>query len=425
MHIFNKWPPAMVVWLLGIASLSALPVNAAQELSTGTPPDPALRELVRESENENPGVQAARAAMDVGMARSEAASRPLYNPELELDAENADDNTVFVGIGQTIDWSNKRGARRQAAGSEQDALRAEFEVVRQEIAGELLTALGSYHSAVSGQELAKRRSDLMQRFTDLADKRWQAGDINQVELDLARLASTQAQLQEARAAADVVAAEQALAAVLGERRMRWPDLPEDLPAIDDFDVDVLLADLPIMRAKRARVAAMRNTVTLRDRERRADPTISVRGGREDLEGSKEETLVGINLSIPLFVRNNFRAEVAAANAELIRAEREGQDLHRRTRSRLLSAAERYRLSRGAWAIWQRTGQPSIDRQVNLLERAWRVGELSTTDYLVQIDQTLDTRAEALAVRSRLWESWFDWLVASALIDQWLAGDTPR
>ncbi len=181
-----------------------------------------------------------------------------------------------------------------------------------------------------------------------------------------------------------------------------------------WDADAILAELPAVRAQQARIAAARATVSLRSHQTRPDPTVGIRGGREG-----EDALIGVSLSMPLYLRNNFQAEVDAANAELIQAEREGQDLYRRARARLESAAERYRLAHAAWDTWRRAGQPSIASQVQVLERIWRAGELSTADYLVQLRQTLDTRADALAVRGRLWTAWFDWLAASGRIDDWV------
>jgi cobalt-zinc-cadmium efflux system outer membrane protein len=57
--------------------------------------------------------------------------------------------------------------------------------------------------------------------------------------------------------------------------------------------------------------------------------------------------------------------------------------------------------------------------VSLLERIWQAGEMSTADYLVQLNQTLDTRTNALEVQGRLWTAWADWLVASGQADAWL------
>ncbi len=414
MFILSNQRLAVMVRWLSITSFFAVCPAAVAQSPTALSPSPALKRLVGQALEENPGVQAARAAAEAAQARGRAADQPLYNPEIAIDAEKAEKNTASLGVNQTIDWADKRGARAGVAAQELAARRAELHAVRQRVAGTLLASLGRLQTARAVQALAQRRVTLMQRFRDLAERRSQAGDLNRVELDLAHLAATQAQLQLAQAAADIAKAEQDLAAVLGEWRQDWPPLPQNLPAIDTFDVETVLVALPELRVQRAQISAARQRVSLRSRERRADPTIGVRGGREGSDG-----LVGLTLSMPLFVRNNFQAEVDAANAELIQAQREGNDLYRRAQARLRSAAERYDLARGAWNVWQRTGQPSIDRQVQLLERIWRAGELSTADYLVQLKQTLDTRAEALAVRGRLWDSWFDWLVASGRVDDWL------
>jgi cobalt-zinc-cadmium efflux system outer membrane protein len=79
------------------------------------------------------------------------------------------------------------------------------------------------------------------------------------------------------------------------------------------------------------------------------------------------------MSLPLFLRNSFRAEVDAANADLIQAQRQGLDLHRRAKARLVSAARRYALMREAWARWEQAGEVSLERQIELLQRIWQAG----------------------------------------------------
>ena len=254
----------------------------------------------------------------------------------------------------------------------------------------------------------------MQRFLALAEKRRQAGDLSRVELDLARLAHTQSLLQQAQASAERSDAGQVLVAVTGGLRRDWPTLPERLPELADFDAQVLLDGLPEVQAQRNRIAAARSTVVLRQREQRPDPTLGLRGGREE-----SDRLVGLTLSIPLFIRNDFRAETQAANAELIQLEQTGQDAYRRAQARLLSAAERYRVTHNAWGVWESSGQPILSSQMALLERLWQAGELSTADYLLQHNQTLETRASALELREQLWRSWFDWLAASGQFESWL------
>lgn len=397
-------------------------VQAADTMDSGTLTQstatmaPALPAFVRTVLEDNPRLQAAHAAVDAAQAESRAAGQPLYNPELELDAETTETDTASLGITQAIDWTDKRGARRGIAAFATEAARAEFEATRQQLTAELLTALGRYHSTEALDRLAQQRVDLMRRFLDLAEKRRQAGDLNQVELDLARLAHTQSLLQRAQASAERTDAEQALVAVTGAARQAWPALPERLPEPASFDAQMLLDGLPELQAHRARIAAAQSTITLRQREQRPDPSLGLRGGREGSEG-----LVGLSLSIPLYVRNDFRAETQAANAQLIEAQQTGQDAYRRAQARLTSAAARYRVTHDAWATWEHSGQPSLSSQLALLERLWQAGELSTADYLLQLNQTLETRASALELRGQLWRSWFDWLTASGRFDGWLNG----
>lgn len=420
--------PALVRLLSTLLFFATVGTAVARDNPTTPPATPALRQLISVTLDQNPGVQAARAAVEAAEARLRGADRPLYNPELGLDAEQAETRTATLGLNQAIDWADKRGARTEVAGAERDAARAEYAAVRQQLAGELLAALGRYHTATDIQRLTQQRLALMQRFLDLAEQRRRAGDVNQVELDLARLAHAQAALQSSQSAVDLAEAQQALAAITGEPRTDWPVLPTELPALEDVDVDTLLTNLPALRAQQARVAGARATVTLRNRERRPDPTLGVRAGQErGFRNGNDDAygVAGLTLNIPLFVRNNFRAEVEAAGAELTRADQFLQDGHRRARAQLLSAADRYRLSRSAWVAWLRTGQASLGSQVELLERIWRAGEMSTADYLVQLNQTLDTRATALEAQGRLWTAWADWLVASGQADAWLGQSDAR
>ena len=412
--------------LLGCLMVSA--VEAADSMDGGarsaTPPDSApnnLAAFVHKVLDENPAWQAARSAVAAAQARARAAGRPLYNPTLEIEAENSDSNTASLGISQTVDWSNKRGAQRDMATFEAQAVHFELAATRVELSAALLAALGRYHSAAAKDQMARQRSQLMQRFLDLAEKRQKAGDLNQVELELARLAHTQALLEQARASAAQSDAEQGLIAISGAPPPRgWPKLPAALPSPAPFATQTLLDRLPAVQAQRARIAAADAQVTLRQRNQRADPSLGLRGGREE-----SEALVGLTLSIPLFVRNNFSAETEAASAELSEAQLGGQDAYRRARAQLHAAAARYRLTHDAWGIWTQSGQTNLSSRTALLERLWQAGEFGTADYLLQLNQTLDTQKSALELQADLWLSWIDWLTASGQILNWLNESTHR
>jgi len=388
-----------------------LPVGAVSATD-----QPALTNLVRSVLDENPRVLAARSALDAAQAGERAADRPLYNPDLDIEYEDATGVTKTLGLSQSIDWSDKREARTRVAALEQERVIAELSGIRQTLAVELLAALADYHTAAELSALAKQRRGLMQRFLSLTEQRIQAGDLGQVALDLARLADTEANLQLARLRGVQVETEQALTAIADAGLNGWPALP-DIPSSTQFDtlnIDTLLEQLPALRAARSQIATARAAVALSRRERKADPTIGLRGGRE-----ASDNLIGLTLSIPLFVRNNFSAEVDVANADAIQVEQSAQDIYRTSRARLISTARRFELGREAWDDWQQTGQTSLESQTQLLERLWQAGELSTADYLVQIKQTLDTRTASVELHGSLWQSWFQWLAASGKAEFWL------
>lgn len=403
-----------------ISSINIFMTNVIAQESLS--PQQSLSRLVNDMLDSNPGVQSAQAALDAANARERAGNQPFYNPELEFDAEDATDQSASIGINQSLDWSNKRKTRGDVASYEREAVAAQLHQVRQKLAIELLNGITQNDVAQQLSSLASEREQLMQQFADLAAQRRQAGDLNQVELDLARLALAEAQLQKFQALFNLTDARLSMESVLGENvslLITLPDSPTNAD-VDNSNIDQMLNNLPAIRVQVARLAAASKRVKLRTLEKRPDPTFGVRVGQEE-----SNLLAGISISVPLYIRNNFSAEVDGANADRMQIELEAQDIFRRARAKLTASLERYQLTNMAWDNWLQIGQESLGNQLSVLERLWRAGEISTTDYLVQINQTLETRAAAVELRGQLWQSWFNWLEASGQIDLWLGlSNTP-
>ena len=330
--------------------------------------------------------------------------------------------TRSIGINQTIDLGGKRGARERAASFETQSALESLAIVRQGVLAELLSALGMVDVAAEQLRIADERKALMERLRTLADERRHVGDLSQIEIELARLAYAEAALLRSQAAAQKVTAEQALSRVAGADLSSYPPLPGTyLPVtLNEPAVKAILADLPSVRAAQARLSAAQAVVDLRRRERRPDPTIGLYAGREG-----DDDLVGIRFSIPFPVRNSYRAEVDAASAEFEVLDQSVANDYRQLRAELVAAQQRYELARTGWDDWQRLGQASLASQTEMLERLWRAGELDTTDYLVQLRQTLDTRVAASEQRGVVWESWIAWLAVSGQVDAWAGFESER
>lgn len=418
----KKLLSAHLTWgmLFYLASALVAPNSAvAEEMNTAPQSLTAFASRILQA---HPRVQSAQAELDAARAREQGAGRALYNPELDAEYEDAEERTRSIGINQTIDLGGKRKARQRAASFETKTAVESLTLIRQGVLAELLSALGRVDVAAEQLRIADERRALIERLRTLAIERREAGDLSQVELELARLAYAEAALLRSQAATEQVTANQSLARVAGGDLPAYPALLNTYApvSLNGPAVNALLADLPSIRAARAQVSAAQAVVDLRRRERRPDPTVGLFAGREG-----DESLVGIRFSMPIPVRNNFRAEVDAADADLRALDQLAANDYRQLRAELIAAQQRYELARTAWNEWLHMGAKSLSSQTETLERLWRAGELNTTDYLVQLQQTLDTRATASAQRGVVWEAWIAWLAVSGQVDTWAGFDVPR
>ena len=396
----------------------ALPFQMAQANSQATPqlnPQTALMQYVQQLLLEHPSLQAATAQYNAALAQQRAADQPLYNPELEIDIEKTDINTSSLGINQSIDWSDKRGAQAGAAEALSKAAAAALRQRQIDVFSDLLNQLSQHKHASAQADLAKQQLALLDNFYQLAQKRFDAGDVGRSDVELARMALSEAQMQAAAAASQANAAAVNLLTFSAQPANGWPELPA-LPAPwDALDQPSLLKQHPSVLQSFWQFKASQAELELSRRQSRADPTIGLRGGRE-----AEESLLGLSFSMPLNVRNTYKADIQASAARALSAEQDWIQSRRLATAKLSSSSQRYRLTYAALQDWKSAGLASLQGQTQLLKQLWESGELSTTDYLVQLQQTLKTRSAAIALQQSAWDAWTDWLQASAQLHHWLA-----
>ncbi len=384
--------------------------------SQATPPDsPVYGDIVRRSMAASPEIQAAEAALDAARNRLSGAARPLNNPELEAEAESTDVKTYTLGLSQTIDWHDKRGSLEQVAQAEVDAVQARLDALKLDKSVELLDALGRVLTRQATAQLYQRRSRILQRFTTLAARRHQAGDISRAELELARLSWSEAMMQEAANQAALIQARNDYYAISGQSPPPDLALPENLPLLTPLrHPDELARRHPRVRQFLATARKVQLQIQATDRGRKADPSFSIRAGKEG-----GENLIGLGFSMPLQIRNDFQSDVDAARADALQAEKQAQQAFFDLKARLQAAHAGYNVMARAWQQWISLGQDSLRQRADLLESLWRAGEMSTTDYLLQLQQTLDTQIAGAELQGELWRAWVEWLGASNSLEAWL------
>ena len=193
--------------------------------------------------------------------------------------------------------------------------------------------------------------------------------------------------------------------------------PANLPASisKNIDVEMLAAENPLVVAAQLKVKASKARIRVTKQDRRADPSIGVTAGTED-----DDTLVALRFSIPVQVRNNFRSDVTASSQEAVKEEQQAQNIYRQILGRIEATKNQYIVMSDAMQLWSQTGEKALSNHLKNLEKLWETGEISTTQYLIQVQQTLDIQLSGVKLKGDVWQAWIDWLVATGSVTKWLA-----
>jgi cobalt-zinc-cadmium efflux system outer membrane protein len=413
-----------------VACAAALIAVFATNTAVSDPSSPsdaslaALRGAVREAWARHPAAEATEQTLVAAEARAVASSRPLYNPDLELGYnDEGPEQIATAGMALTLDLSGKRRARTNAGQADLILAEAEAALRRSGFAQQWLQAWTEHGIARERVRIGEERLALMQRFADLAERQLTVGDISSLERDLALLARDEAQAEQATLLADAASATEAYRAVGGDPSLRTDIAALGVPAAWTADPSWQVAAAPEGRIATATAASSATRIAIAERDRRPDPTVSLYGGRKDI-GSVNEDVIGLSVSVPLFVRNRFSAELAAAKADSSAASAELRRVELELRARAERNISSYGAVRDAWTRWSQSKGTDVAARADLLERLWRAGEVSTADYLIQLKQTLDTALAGADLRGRLWRSYVDTLYSTGQLDTWVGFDRP-
>lgn len=403
---------------ISLASVSADP--------TASPPAPLpLRAAIDAAWRAHPEQRAVEARLAASRARLRAAERPIHNPELDLarDDDGAE-TTTSVGLRMAVDIADKRGARRDIAGARADLADAQARVRRREFVRAWLGGWADTRAARARVAAGSDRLALTARFAGLAERQFVAGDISGLERDLALLARDEAGAEQSRLLAEQAEAEARFRSVGGQPdAVDAIDAPADvLPSPGAIDGD--LRALPDWQVAQAAATVAEREVVGARRDRIADPVLGAYGGRKRYApGGPDDTVFGVTVTVPLFVRNPYRAEVVAAEAEADAARADQERVRLALEADRRRAVDSYAAAHMAWAGWRDSRGTDVSRRAELLEKLWREGELSTADYVLQLKQGLDTRLAGAELQARLWRTWTDYLAATGRLEAWAGLET--
>lgn len=371
---------------------------------------------------QHPEIVAAKEKMNAELSVADSSEQPLYNPELETEFEREGDvNNYQVGISQAIDWGDKRGIGKQVAKASRSAAEQTFELAVQQKMMDSLQALIQWHAANQQAKLARNQEKQLATLLDLVKQRQGAGDLGQVDAELTVLGLSQTLNTAAQAFAQLKKEEAHLRELLPDWSPQSAPIPERILFINNNTNNNLSENIasitqwaeehPAVRVAHGEWQVLQKAAQLASQETKADPTFGIAGGKSD-----DENVLALTFTIPLNVRNNFNAQANAAHQEALAAEAQYQAIRRKKHYAIQAAYDVLQEYQQRAKRWQDLIAGLGDRSQNLLEKQWRSGDMSTTEYLLALQQLTEGRAGGIELRAQFQLARIEWLFQTGQIN---------
>jgi outer membrane protein, heavy metal efflux system len=384
---------------LAVAAFGLVTVLLLPRPGAAQPSELTLEEALSLARQRAPALL--EAAGRVAEARGPVAgASPLLhnNPTLALEAgprtlaTGAQSPNVAVGLSQPVELGGKRGSRLDAARAglarETAHQRDTERLVLGEVAATFLRAL----HARERLRLARGTEENARDFSQSTQRRFEAGDVPVVDVNVARVAL-------ARARAEVASAEGAEAALLGELR-ELLGLPADAELAPRGDLSALAAwpvELPPAPPERPDVTALVAELEEARAEQRlgegsAWPDLNV-GIRYENEGDERALVGALGVSLPLFARGQSARVTGEARVRRLQVALESA--RRAQAVQVRAALVQYRKDREAVELLEREALPLLADNEQLARKSYGAGEMELAGFLLVRRDVLDARADYL------------------------------
>ena len=357
--------------------------------------------------NKHPDIIAAKEEMNAAFSNAEGNKQPLYNPELETGYEReGDGNNYSIGVSQTIDWWDKRETKEQQANFSLTQASKHFDFLVQEKTAQALQALVTWQAAKKQAVIAQEQEKQLETLLDIVKDRQKAGDLGQVDAELTFLSLSQMLNVTAKVQVQLKQAEAQTKELLRD----WTPDKEVIPAqgltITNYQLSPQwLEQHPLVLAAKAQWKITRSEAQLALLETKADPTIGINAGKNG-----RENVLGVTFSMPLNIRNNYSAQARAANQQAIAAEANFRSVMRKQRFAIQSSTDTLITYQKNYQRWQQLMDGRGKRSGDLLQKQWQSGDVSTTEYLLALQQRAEGLNAGIELQSQFQLSQIDWLL---------------
>lgn len=402
----ERSPPPAAVRAAPPAPESPPIAGRASEAPRAEPaPDPhvTLQALQEYAETHAPLLRTERARVELGEAGVTAAA-PLFpaNPEINTtlgrQTTGGSQSPYSVTIQQQVEIAGERGLRIEAAERSRDLAQARSDAARWEIRWRIRAAFNEVLLAREKLLVADRTVEYSRELLDIARKRVDAGEDSPLSLLTPQADVAQARQLRLAAAQTYESSRLHLAELSG-----WPPNLRLEPVgnlrstrrAKSGDALMVLAESvnPTLQVQSASVREAEALVRLREREAWPRPTVGLGYSREG--DAQLNTVWSLSLSVPVPVWNRNEGERARSFAGLGIARSEESAARASLRARTMDAASAVNSSAERSSLYEAEILPALERNLELILRAYQVGELDITQVSLTRDRLLQSRRDAL------------------------------
>ena len=356
-----------------------------------------LADVLARARERAPQIVSARLALEETRSRLLGASlRFQSNPELDFGVGNRAGSgrrftDVEIGLGQTFEPGSRRPARIAGATAAVAQRLADVEEATRVV---LRAAADAYFRTVHAQErlrLLGATQELAASVRSVADRRFQAGDIAVLDVNIARASLARVRAEREAAEALRVQAAGSLKQILGlDGDLR---VEGELARSGDVDLNALLqaaAQRPELRALEAGIREAEADASLGRTFGRPDYGVAVKYAREE---GDQIVFGGITMTLPAFSKGQELQAAGAARAARLRAALE--TLRTRVQQEVRSAHEAYSRRLAAIDVLEADAIAGLDENESLTARSFEVGQLALPELLLIRREILETRSQYL------------------------------
>lgn len=380
------------VTALGVM-LVAAPTAQAQSVMT-------LADVLARARAQAPQITSARLALEEVRGRLLGASlRAQANPEVDMQmggrSTSGGRRTDFeLGVTQALEPGSRRTARLAGANAALDQGAVNIEDATRTVLHQAARAFFRAVHAGERMQLLDTAQRVAQDVFAVADRRFRAGDIAVLDVNLARASLARVRAEREATEARREAAIGDLKSLLGIETVVAVRGDLAAPPARDLARDLAAAlTRPDLRAIEASVREAEADAAVGRSLARPDYGVGVRYAQES---GDRILLGGLTVSLPVFSRGQDVHAVGSARAARLRA---GLDAARtQVQIEVRTAFNAYQRRMAAVRILEADVLPGLDENEALTTRSFDVGQLGLTDLLVIRGEILNSRFQYLDAR---------------------------